>query len=145
MSRAGYDTAIVGAGIVGLALARALLRRRSGLRLVVLEKEGAVAAHQTGHNSGVVHSGVYYRPGSLKARLSVAGARAMIEYCREHGLALAVPGKVIVAARESERAGLREIERRGGLNGVAGLRWLSSPELAALEPAVRGVAALHVP
>jgi len=139
------DIVVVGGGIVGLALARALLRRQPGLRLTVLEKEERVAAHQTGHNSGVIHTGVYYRPGSLKARLCVTGAREMIAYCRERGLPLAMPGKVIVAAHEGERAGLEAIERRGEQNGVEGLRRLGAEELRAREPAVRGVAALLVP
>lgn len=111
----------------------------------MLEKEDRVAAHQTGHNSGVVHTGVYYRPGSLKAQLCVAGAREMIAYCRERGLPLAVPGKVIVAREERERPGLEAIRRRGEQNGVEGLRWLSADELREREPGVRGVAALLVP
>jgi L-2-hydroxyglutarate oxidase LhgO len=139
------DCTVIGGGIVGLALARALLRRRPGLRLSVLEKADRVAAHQTGHNSGVVHTGVYYRPGSLKARLCVAGAREMIAYCRERGLPLAVPGKVIVAAQEAERDGLEAIHRRGEQNGVEGLRQMDAGELREREPAVRGVAALLVP
>ncbi|MGH9412302.1 MAG: L-2-hydroxyglutarate oxidase [Terriglobales bacterium] len=140
-----YDIAIVGAGIVGLALARALLLRQPGTRVVVLEKEATVAAHQTGHNSGVIHSGVYYRPGSLKARLCVTGSRALAAYCREHGLAMQTPGKVIVAVNDADLPRLREVERRGRENGVEGLRWLSASALAALEPHIRGVAALHVP
>jgi L-2-hydroxyglutarate oxidase LhgO len=139
------EICIIGGGIVGLALARALLLRQPGLSLSVLEKESRVAAHQTGHNSGVIHTGVYYRPGSLKARLCVAGAREMIAYCRERGLPLAMPGKVIIAAREAERAGLEAIQRRGEANGVEGLRRLGIEELREREPAVRGVAALLVP
>lgn len=140
-----FDFAVVGAGIVGLALARALLLRQPRLRMVVIEKESAVAAHQTGHNSGVIHSGVYYRPGSLKAALCVAGARALEQYCRDHGVPFATPGKVIVAVSTAELPRLREIERRGRANGVPGLRWLDAAALAALEPSVRGLAALHVP
>lgn len=145
MNSAPCDIAIVGGGIVGLALARELLQRAPGRRVVVLEKEAAVAAHQTGHNSGVIHTGVYYRPGSLKARLCAGGAREMLAYCRSRGLPWRQPGKVIVAASSGELAGLREIERRGQLNGVEGLRWLDADALQALEPAIRGVAALHVP
>lgn len=140
-----FDIVIIGAGIVGLALGRELLLRSPGLRLAVLEKEPAVAAHQTGHNSGVIHSGVYYRPGSLKARLCVTGARALVAYCRERGLALQIPGKVIVATTVAELPRLREVERRGRENGVEGLRWLDTAELAAIEPHVQGLAALHVP
>lgn len=140
-----FEVVIIGAGIIGLALGRELLRRSPGLRLAVVEKEPSVATQQTGHNSGVIHSGVYYRPGSLKARLCVAGARAMVTYCRERGLTLKIPGKVIVAATEAELPRLREVERRGRENGVGGLRWLGTAELAAIEPHVRGCAALHVP
>ncbi len=145
MGGADWDVAVVGGGIVGLGLARAVLARQPGLKLVVLEKEPAVAAHQTGHNSGVVHTGVYYRPGSMKARLCVTGARRMIAYCRERNLPIAMPGKVIVARNEAESAGLREIERRGRENGVEGLRRLDRAALAELEPHVAGVEALHVP
>ncbi len=145
MRGAGADVAVIGGGIVGLALARAALARQPGLKLVVLEKEAALAAHQTGHNSGVVHTGVYYRPGSLKAKLCVTGARRMIAYCRDRGLPLAIPGKVIVARTPKELAGLVEIERRGRQNGVEGLRRLDRAALAELEPHVAGIAALHVP
>ncbi|MGH9518018.1 MAG: L-2-hydroxyglutarate oxidase, partial [Terriglobales bacterium] len=98
-----------------------------------------------GHNSGVIHTGVYYKPGSLKAQLCVPGAREMLEYCRRHALPHAVPGKVIVATKESELPGLREIQRRGEANGVEGLNWLEAEELRKIEPHVRGLAALHVP
>lgn len=139
------DVIVIGGGIVGLATARALLQQQPGLRLTVLEKETGLARHQTGHNSGVIHSGVYYAPGSLKARLCVPGAREMLEYCRRRDLPHRVPGKVIVATRESELPGLREIQRRGEANGVEGLSWLESADLAKLETHVRGIAALHVP
>jgi L-2-hydroxyglutarate oxidase len=145
MSAREWDVVVIGGGIVGLALARAALARQPGMKLLVIEKEQQLAAHQTGHNSGVVHTGVYYRPGSLKARLCAAGARRMIAYCRERGLPIAVPGKVIVARRASELAGLSEIERRGRENGVEGLRRLERAALAEIEPHVSGVAALHVP
>ncbi|MGH9476742.1 MAG: L-2-hydroxyglutarate oxidase [Terriglobales bacterium] len=139
------DLAIVGAGIVGLGLARALLIRQPGLRLVVLEKEATVGAHQTGHNSGVIHSGVYYLSGSLKATLCVRGARALAAYCQARGLAMKTPGKVIVATHAAGLARLREVERRGQANGVEGLRWLGAAALREVEPHVAGVAALHVP
>ena len=145
MSEAPWNIAVIGGGIVGLAVARAALARAPGMRLAVLEKETEVAAHQTGHNSGVVHTGVYYRPGSLKAQLCVGGAREMIAYCREHGLPLQIPGKVIVATRADELAGLREVERRGTANGVEGLHWLEKEALREREPAMAGLAALLVP
>lgn len=139
------DVAVVGAGIVGLACARALLHRSPGLRLVVLEKEPEVAAHQTSHNSGVVHAGIYYRPGSLRARLCAEGARRMREFCEQHGLPFVAVGKVIVASREDEVPALQELFRRGQANGVPGLRWLSVEELREVEPHAAGVAALHSP
>src|ERR1043165_4065223 len=116
---ARYDVVVVGAGIVGLASARELLRRRPGLRLALLDKEPRVGAHQTGHNSGVIHSGIYYAPGSLKARLCVAGARELYEFCDEHGVPYERCGKLIVALDASELPGLDELERRGQANAGA--------------------------
>lgn len=139
------DLAIVGGGIVGLAVARELLIRHPGARLCVLEAEPAIGRHQTGHSSGVVHAGVYYRPGSLKARLCVDGARALYEYCDERGLPYRKDGKLIVATAEGELAGLDELERRGRANGVPGLRRLGATELAAVEPGATGLAGLHSP
>lgn len=139
------DVAIVGAGIIGLAVGRELSARHPGLRLALLEKENEIAAHQTGHNSGVVHAGVYYAPGSLKARLCVEGARTIREYCAEHEVPFERCGKVIVAVEHSELDGLAELERRGRENGVAGLRMITAAELAEIEPHARGVAALHSP
>jgi 2-hydroxyglutarate dehydrogenase len=139
------DVAVVGAGILGLAVARELLTRHPGLGVRVLEREGGVAQHQTGHNSGVVHAGIYYAPGSLKARLCVEGARELYEYCERHGIEHERCGKVIVALRDSQRPGLDELERRGRANGVPGLRRLDGDGLRELEPHARGVAALHSP
>ncbi len=139
------DFAVVGGGILGLAVARELLIRDPGTRLCVLEAESAIGQHQTGHSSGVAHTGVYYRPGSLKARLCVAGARELYEYCDEHGIAYFKAGKLIVATAESELAGLDELERRGNANGVAGLRRLTAAEIREVEPAATGIAALHSP
>ncbi|MCL2769736.1 MAG: L-2-hydroxyglutarate oxidase, partial [Solirubrobacterales bacterium] len=139
------DVAVVGAGIVGLAVARELIVRHRRLRVCVLEREREVAAHQSSHNSGVIHAGIYYAPGSLKARLCVEGARELYRYCEEHGIEFRRCGKLIVARDERERAGLRELHRRGEANGVHGLRWLEGGEIAALEPHARGVAALHSP
>lgn len=140
-----FDVVIVGAGILGLATARELLRREPGARVVVLEREDSISAHQTGHNSGVIHAGIYYVPGSLKARLCVEGARDLYALCEEHGIAYQRCGKVIVALDESELAGLDELERRGAANGVPGLRRLSADELREVEPHCVGVAALHSP
>ena len=139
------DLAIVGAGIIGLAVARELTGRDPDLAVRVLEKEDEVARHQTGHNSGVVHAGIYYAPGSLKARLCVEGMRDLYEYCERWGIRHERVGKVIVARDEAELPGLDELERRGRANGVPGLRRLDGAGLRELEPHVRGVAALHSP
>jgi L-2-hydroxyglutarate oxidase len=139
------DLAVVGGGIVGLAVARELALRRPELSAVVLESAGAVATGQTGANSGVVHAGIYYEPGSLKARLCVAGAREMEAYCERHGIAYERCGKVIVARHAGELGRLDELERRGRENAVRGLRRLSPGGLRELEPHCRGVAALHSP
>jgi (S)-2-hydroxyglutarate dehydrogenase len=135
----------VGAGILGLAVARELTIRFPGIAVTVFEKEGRVAAHQTGHNSGVVHAGVYYPPGSLKASLCRRGAAMTRDFCQEHGVALRELGKLIVAASESELAGLAEIESRATRNQVPGIRRLTRPQIAEVEPHIQGVAALHSP
>ena len=114
------DVAVVGAGILGLAAARELATRHPGLKVAVLEKEPEVGAHQTGHNSGVVHAGIYYAPGSLKARLCTAGARELYDYCERRGIAHERCGKVIVATTDAELPALDELERRGRANGVPG-------------------------
>lgn len=139
------DVAIIGGGIVGLATARALLHQRPGLRVLILEKEASLAAHQTGHNSGVIHSGVYYRPGSLKAKLCVDGARRMTEFCHAQGVPIQRVGKVIVAVEASELPRLSMLEERGRANGVPGLTRIGPERLREVEPNVRGVAALHLP
>jgi L-2-hydroxyglutarate oxidase LhgO len=136
---------VIGAGIVGAATAVALLRQRPTLRLMVLEKERTVAAHQTGHNSGVIHSGIYYRPGSLKARLCVGGRARLLEYIESHGLPHRICGKVIVATEAAEIPRLAELKRRGDANGVPGIRSLDAAGIKALEPEVAGRAGLHVP
>lgn len=140
-----YDVVVVGAGIVGLATALHLARSAPGIRLAVLEKETAVATHQSGRNSGVIHSGIYYRPGSAKARYCVEGARLMKAFCRSEGLPLSECGKVIVATRESELPRLEQLHRRGLANGVEGIEMLEPPQLAVIEPHARGLRALHVP
>lgn len=144
-ARSSFDVAIVGGGIVGLATARALLAQRPGARIVILEKESEVARHQTGHNSGVIHMGIYYRPGSLKARLSIEGASVMKQFCAERGIPVSTCGKVIVATAEAELPALAELERRGIANGVPGLRRIDERELRAIEPHAAGIAALHSP
>jgi 2-hydroxyglutarate dehydrogenase len=139
------DLVVVGAGIVGLAVARELALRHDGIRIAVLEREPAIGAHQTSHSSGVIHSGIYYEPGSLKARLCVAGARELYEYCDRRGIAARRTGKLIVATDAVELGRLDELERRGNANGVPGLRRLAAAELSEVEPHVRGVAGLHSP
>lgn len=138
------DVVIIGGGIVGLATAHAIGQKLPGTRILVVEKEARVAFHQTGHNSGVIHSGVYYKPGSLKAKLAVTGSRRMVEFCRNHSIRHDICGKVIVATRESEIAGLDVLMQRGIQNGVKVTR-IDAAELRTLEPHVRGIAALHVP
>jgi (S)-2-hydroxyglutarate dehydrogenase len=142
---ASCDLAVVGGGILGLALARELTRRHARLSVCVLEREAELAAHQTGHSSGVIHAGIYYKPGSLKARLCVQGARELYEYCAEHGIAHEACGKVIVATRHCELADLEELQRRGRANGVEGLRTLDPAGIEALEPHARGIAGLYSP
>jgi L-2-hydroxyglutarate oxidase len=140
-----YDLIIIGGGIVGLATALEAVRSYPGRRLLVVEKEDRVAAHQSGRNSGVIHSGIYYRPGSEKAKTCVAGAAAMVAFCREHGIPHEICGKVVVATSEREVAGLEELKRRGEANGVPGLALIGPERLGELEPHAEGVAALHVP
>ena len=139
------DFAVVGGGIVGLAVARELQHRRPRDSVVVLEREADVGRHQTGRNSGVLHAGIYYAPGSLKARLCVEGMREMYAFCERHGVAHERTGKVIVAVDEHELPALDELERRGRANGVEGLRRVGPQELREFEPHAAGVAALHSP
>ena len=145
MSDSRYDVVIVGAGIVGLAVGLEITQRFPHLRLLLLEKEDRVGRHQSGHNSGVIHSGVYYKPGSLKAKLCVEGAPAMIAFCREHGLPHRICGKVIVATQQDELPRLEELRRRGEANGLTGLRLIGSDELREIEPHASGLRALVVP
>jgi L-2-hydroxyglutarate oxidase len=140
-----YDIAVIGGGIVGLSLAMQASERFPRLRVVVLEKEAAVARHQTGHNSGVIHSGVYYKAGSLKARLCVAGAREMVEFCSQHGIPYEICGKLIVAVDTEEAVRLEELNARGVANGLGGLCLLDRQAMLEVEPHVGGVRALHVP
>jgi L-2-hydroxyglutarate oxidase LhgO len=140
-----YDMVVIGAGIVGLASARELLLRRPGLRLALVDKETRVGAHQTGHNSGVIHSGIYYAPGSLKARLCVTGARDLYDYCEANDIPTERCGKVIVATDESELGRLGDLLERGTANGVPGLELIGPERLRELEPHCAGIRALWSP
>lgn len=136
---------VIGGGIIGLATARALLLEDRSRTVTVLEKESAVGQHQSTHNSGVLHAGLYYKPGSFKADFAVRGIRAMTAFCREHGIHHEICGKVVVAADDSEIPRLKTLLERGTANGLTGLRWLSRAEVNEIEPNVRAVAAVHVP
>ncbi|MGA9354328.1 MAG: L-2-hydroxyglutarate oxidase [Terriglobales bacterium] len=140
-----YDIAVIGGGIVGMSFAMQAAEAFPQARIVVLEKEGGLARHQTGHNSGVIHSGVYYKPGSLKARLCVAGAREMVKFCEQHGVPHEVCGKLIVARNAAEAARLDELRARGEANGLTGLELLDRDAMREIEPHVGGVRALKVP
>jgi (S)-2-hydroxyglutarate dehydrogenase len=139
-----FDFAVVGGGIVGLSSAVALGKHHPGARILVVEKEPALAQHQTGHNSGVIHSGIYYKPGSLKARFSKAGGAALGEFCRENGVACEICGKVIVATEPGELAQLDKLYERGRENGLA-VEKMGPTELKELEPHATGLAAIRVP
>lgn len=140
-----YDVAIVGGGIVGLSTARELLQRHPHLKLAILEKEPAVATHQTGHNSGVIHSGIYYAPGSLKAKLCVEGRRALWEYCDSKRIEYRQVGKLIVATEESELPRLQNLWERGQANGIENLRLLDAAAIREYEPHCRGIQAIFSP
>jgi L-2-hydroxyglutarate oxidase len=144
MSGQRYDVVIIGGGIVGLATAMAL-KSGSNTSLAVLEAEERLSQHQTGHNSGVIHSGLYYRPDSLKARNCVVGRKAMYRFCQEHGIAHEQCGKVVVATEPRELPALDELERRGRANGLEGLRRLGPEEIREHEPHTSGIAGLLVP
>lgn len=137
--------AVVGAGIVGLAVARQLLRTNPTASVVVIERENRVGFHQSGHNSGVIHSGLYYQPGSLKAELCVSGGRLLKKYCAEHSIPVRACGKVVVAVDDSELARLQDLFERGVSNGVPGLRLVEGSALRELEPHVVGLRAIHSP
>ncbi|MBE0576255.1 MAG: L-2-hydroxyglutarate oxidase [Desulfuromonadales bacterium] len=139
------DLAIIGGGIVGCATALAIISRNPGLKIVLFEKEMQLASHQTGHNSGVIHAGLYYRPGSLKATTCASGREALYRFCVEHDIPHQRCGKVVVAVDETELPALDELERRGQENGLNGLQRLTASELQKREPHVRGIAGLLVP
>lgn len=145
MSPTTFDLIVVGGGIVGTATALALTRAYPGLKLAILEKEDRLAAHQTGHNSGVIHSGLYYRPGSLKAQNCAAGREALYAFCAERQITVERCGKVVVATREEEIPALDELERRGHANGLVGLERLDAQGVKEHEPHVAGIAGLYVP
>lgn len=139
------DIVVIGGGIVGLATAWTILRRRSDAQVVVVEKESALGTHQTGHNSGVLHAGIYYAPGSKKARLCRAGKDRLERYARERGVPFESNGKLVIAADDDEVPALERLAERAERNGVPGLAWLDGTALRTVEPAARGVAALHSP
>jgi L-2-hydroxyglutarate oxidase len=139
-----YDYAVIGGGIVGLSTAMQLAQQYPRARILMLEKEASPALHQTGRNSGVIHSGIYYKPGSYKARFARAGSSSMVDFCQEHDIPHEVCGKVIVATQEKERQGLDNLFQRGRENGLP-VRKISPQELNEIEPHVRCVAGIHVP
>jgi len=145
MREPAYDMAIIGAGILGLATAMELLSRFPALRLIVLEKEAAIARHQTGHNSGVIHSGIYYAPGSLKARLCVTGRAKLLAFCDAHAIPYDLCGKVIVATDAEELSRLDQLAERGRINGVSALEMIGPERLRELEPHAVGIKALYSP
>ena len=139
------DVAIIGAGIVGLAIGKELTDRFPRCSVSIVDKESSVAAHQTSHNSGVVHSGVYYRPGSLKAQLCTEGAASLLRFCQVHEVPYDICGKVIVATQENELPRLEELFRKGQGNGLCGMRMLDAGEIRAIEPHAAGIRGIHVP
>jgi L-2-hydroxyglutarate oxidase LhgO len=145
MAERPWDIAIVGGGIVGLATGLELLRRHPDLRLVILEKEDAIGQHQTGHNSGVIHSGIYYAPGSLKATLCVKGKQMLLDFCEQHNIIYDLVGKVIVATDEEELPRLQNLYERGQKNGVPGLEMIGPERLKEIEPHCVGIKALYSP
>lgn len=140
-----FELCVVGGGLIGLSVARAVSKEFPGASIVVLEKEDGVAMHQSSHNSGVVHSGLYYKPGSLKSRLCAEGREATYMLCDQAGIAYEKSGKLVIATEPSQLGALDELERRGIANGLAGLRRIGPDEIPQLEPAATGIAALHVP
>ena len=136
---------MVGGGVLGLAVARELTLRHPGASVCLLEAESRLAAHQTSHSSGVVHAGVYYEPGTVRARLCVEGSAALREYCAEWDIPVDVNGKLIVATSEAEVPRLDELERRGRANGVEGLARIDGEDIGSIEPGAVGLAALHSP
>jgi L-2-hydroxyglutarate oxidase len=140
-----FDIVVVGGGIVGLSTAMQFCQAFPRLRLLLVEKEDRVARHQSGHNSGVIHSGIYYKPGSLKAKLCVEGAAAMVAFCREHAIPVEICGKIIVATSGEEVPRLQGLLERGQANGITGLKLLDKAQAREIEPHCGGMGWLHVP
>ena len=140
-----YDVVVIGAGIVGLATALKIKEKNKSLHILVLDKEQEVAAHQTGHNSGVIHSGLYYKPGSLKALNCIKGYNMLLKFCNENQMQYELCGKVVVSTSDSETAYLHQLLSRGKEYGLAGLKLLSAGELKEREPHVNGIEAIFVP
>jgi L-2-hydroxyglutarate oxidase len=140
-----YDLIVVGGGIIGLAAALRILGARPGAKLLLLEKESALGRHQTGHNSGVLHAGLYYKPGSLKAKLVVEGLRQMVDFCKKHKVPHEQCGKIVVATEQKELPSLEKLLERGTANGLKGLRRLAPGQIREIEPHAAGLAAIHVP
>jgi L-2-hydroxyglutarate oxidase LhgO len=140
-----FDLTVIGGGIIGLATAMEIAQEYPRVRLLLLEKENRLAMHQTGHNSGVIHSGIYYRPGSLKAQTCVSGRKALLEFCEQHGIPYNLCGKVIVATQEEELPRLEELLRRGTANGLQGLEMIGPERLKEIEAHANGIRALYAP
>ncbi|MEK7819000.1 MAG: L-2-hydroxyglutarate oxidase [Bacteroidota bacterium] len=140
-----YDLIIIGGGIVGLATALRVLEQRPNLKVMILEKESSIGQHQTGHNSGVIHSGIYYKPGSLKAQNCINGYKQLLEFCDKNNVQYELCGKIVVATQESQLPMLEELYHRGVANGLKDLRFLSKEEIREHEPHVSGIRAIHVP
>lgn len=140
-----YDVVVIGGGIVGLATALNLKKAKPSLRLLLVEKENSLAAHQTGHNSGVIHSGLYYKPGSLKAKNCIEGYHMLIDFCNENNIKYELCGKIVVATSEDQLASLDTLYERGIQNGLEGLEKLNKEQLQAIEPHVAGIAGIKVP
>ncbi len=140
-----YDVAIIGGGIVGLATALSIMQNRPETKLILLEKESSIAQHQTGNNSGVIHSGIYYKPGSLKAKNCLDGYKLLLDFARENNIPFDLCGKIIVATENSELPGLEILYQRGIENGLTGLKWIEADQIKDYEPHCRGIKALFVP
>ncbi len=145
MSPKPWDAVVIGAGIIGLATAMEMSRRHPGRRILILEKEEKPGLHQSGHNSGVIHAGLYYRPGSLKAKTCLEGAASMVAFAEEHGIDYEICGKVVVATSDDEIPRLEELHNRGTANGIQGLKMIGPDQLRDIEPHASGVKALRVP
>ena len=140
-----YDVVVIGGGIVGLATALNLKKAKPSLRLLLVEKENSLAAHQTGHNSGVIHSGLYYKPGSLKAKNCIEGYHMLIDFCNENNIKYELCGKIVVATNENQLESLETLYQRGIQNGLEGLEKLNKGQMQAIEPHVAGIAGIKVP